>query len=442
MRPIKPPRPHKREGVWYLMRRVPKEYKHLDKRGLVKISTNIAVAADPRGVHARKVVAELNAVLEAYWRDLRDGEAADARVRFEAAQRRARALDLHYQTNAELAEGPLSEILKRIDLLSERGTLGDAGEVSAVMGGEECPTIKMSGLVAEYEALSEATNARKTPNQMRKWRNPRLLAMNQVIEAIGDRPLDQYTRADALKLRTWWQGRIVGEGIKIKTANKMIGHVAKMVKTVSEAHQLNLKPVFSDLRFEGGKDEQRIAFTPAFVQTRILAPGALDGLNEQARDLVYLITDTGLRLSEGVELDETTIFLNATVPFVRVSPLRRELKTHQSERDMPLVGNALAAMKRNPIGFPRYRDKADSLSALVNDYFKVHGLQETKEHTLYGLRHTFEDRLTAVEAPEKVIASLMGHKWSRPKYGLGPSLEQKQKWLLQIAFRTPQQATP
>jgi len=419
------------------MRRVPTEFKHLDKRGLVKISTKIAVAADPRGVHAKKVVAKLNAGLEAYWRDLLAGNASDARQRFEATQRRARTLDLHYQTNAELAEGPLSEILKRIDLLSERGSLGDAGEVSAVMGGEGRPTFKMSDLVDEYENLNKATNAKKTDNQMRKWRNPRLLAMNQVIEALGDRPLAQYTRADALKFRSWWQNRIVGEKIKIKTANKMIGHVAKMVKTVSEAHQLELKPVFSDLRFEGGRDEQRIAFTSAFVQGRILAPKALDGLNDEARDLVYLIADTGLRLSEGVELDENTIFLNAKVPYVRVSPDRRELKTHQSERDIPLVGTALDAMKRNPKGFPRYLDKADSLSALVNDYFKTHKLQETKEHTLYGLRHTFEDRLTAVEAPEKVIASLMGHKWSRPKYGIGPSLEQKQKWLLEIAFRSP-----
>jgi hypothetical protein len=43
--------------------------------------------------------------------------------------------------------------------------------------------------------------------------------------------------------------------------------------------------------------------------------------------------------------------------------------------------------------------------------------------TLYSLRHTFEDRLTAVEAPEKVVAALIGHKWHRPRYGLGPSLE-------------------
>jgi integrase len=92
-------------------------------------------------------------------------------------------------------------------------------------------------------------------------------------------------------------------------------------------------------------------------------------------------------------------------------------------------------MKRNPNGFPRYREKADSLSALVNKFLENAELLPTDNHSLYSLRHTFEDRLTAVEAPEKIIATLMGHKWMRPRYGAGPSIEQKQKWLLKIAFK-------
>jgi len=73
-------------------------------------------------------------------------------------------------------------------------------------------------------------------------------------------------------------------------------------------------------------------------------------------------------------------------------------------------------MKLHPGGFPRYRDKAASLSALANKVRANKKLMPTSEHSLYSLRHNFEDRLTAIEAPEKVIASLMGHKWIRPKY--------------------------
>ena len=94
-------------------------------------------------------------------------------------------------------------------------------------------------------------------------------------------------------------------------------------------------------------------------------------------------------------------------------------------------------MREQPDGFPRYRDKADVLSALVNKALTARGLRPEKGQSLYSLRHTFEDRLTAVDAPDKIIACLMGHKWSRPRYGVGPSLEHKRDWLERIAFRSP-----
>ena len=85
-------RPVKRAGTWYLKRRVPKEFAHLDRRDPVRLSTEIAVVDDPRGVRARRVVEQLNMQLEAYWRGLRDGQSAEAKARFEAAQKGARAL--------------------------------------------------------------------------------------------------------------------------------------------------------------------------------------------------------------------------------------------------------------------------------------------------------------------------------------------------------------
>ncbi len=98
---------------------------------------------------------------------------------------------------------------------------------------------------------------------------------------------------------------------------------------------------------------------------------------------------------------------------------------------------ALAAMKLRPQGFPRYRDKSSSLSATVNKFLRVNGLRPTKDHSVYSLRHSFKDRLVAAEAPDSLIDSLMGHKTYKPKYGKGPSLELKLKYLQQIAFKPP-----
>ena len=113
------------------------------------------------------------------------------------------------------------------------------------------------------------------------------------------------------------------------------------------------------------------------------------------------------------------------------------MKTEDSRRQIPLVGTALAVMKLRPKGFPTYRDKSSSLSALVNKYLLAHKLRPSKLHSLYSLQHSFKDRLIAAEAPDSLIDSLMGHRTGKPKYGKGPPLELKLKFLESIAFRPP-----
>ncbi|AZO66485.1 MAG: integrase [Mesorhizobium sp.] len=437
MRRSAAPRPHKREGIWYLVRRVPKEFAAFDRRCLVRISTGVAVADDPRGVRARDAVQSLGAGLEAYWRRLREGQSAEAGLRFEAARKRARSFGLAYRTNEELAAGPLDELMARIKLLLDKKSIEDAEDVSAVMGGEKRPAVRLSGLIKEFETIEQQNLLTMSPNQIKKWRNPKKRAVANLVGVIGDKEIASLTRDDAVAFREWWQKRIVEDGLDIGTANKDIGHVSKMLRVVDLTHQLKLEPVFRNLRLSGAVPGQRAAFPAEFIQEKILAEGALDGLNDEARHLIYVIADTGLRLSEAANLTTETIHLDQEIPHVRVRPNGRRLKTGHSARDIPLVGGALAAIKLHPDGFPRYRDKAASLSALVNKVLASKELLPTSEHSLYSLRHTFEDRLTAVEAPEKVIASLMGHKWIRPKYGAGPSLAQKREWLQKIAFTPP-----
>src|SRR5688572_13197477 len=99
-------KPKNRDGIWYLVHRVPKQYEKLDRRRPVRLTTDIAVVDDPRAVHAGPVVRRLDTELHAYWRGLKDGQSGEARIRFEAAQARARQLGLNYATSNELANGP------------------------------------------------------------------------------------------------------------------------------------------------------------------------------------------------------------------------------------------------------------------------------------------------------------------------------------------------
>lgn len=428
-------KPHNRDGIWYLVRRVPKEYAALDRRGLVRVSSNVTARDDPRGIRATLVVKQLNLELEAYWRGMRDGQSAEAQIRYAAAQKRARSIGVTYKTALELSEGPLDEILKRVNLLINRDAVESETDVAAALGGEERPSIMLADLVVEYEKLQGAALSQMSEAQVRKWRNPKLRALKNLISVIGNKSITALTRDDALLFRMWWQGRLIDEGLDVGTANKDIGHISKMLRTLDTAYMLDLKPIFQRLRFEGEEDRQRAAFEADYVQRSLLDNNPLKGLNDQAKALFNIVADSGLRPSEAANLLPENIQLDHPVPHVQIRPIGRTLKTKHSQRDIPLVGVALVAMKKYPNGFSRYRDKADSLSAIVNKMLNARKLLPTDDHSFYSLRHTFEDRLTAVEAPEKVVAMLMGHKWHRPKYGAGPSLKQRQHWMNKIAFK-------
>ena len=430
-------KPQNRAGIWYLMRRVPTEFAQLDKRNPVRISTEIAVVDDPRGIRAREVILHINSQLEVYWKGLRDGQSAEQRIRFDAAQARARALGLTYKPASDMTD--VDEILRRVAVLVREQALDEPTQTAAILGGEPVPRIMVSELVKEYEEIQQTALRAKSPKQLHKWRLPKLRAMNNFLDVLKeDRALIDLTREDAIKFRLWWESRIVKESLDIDTANKDLGHISIMMGTIDLYKQLGIQPIFARLRIPGSKTKQRAAFTTEWLQTKIFAEGAMTALNAQARHIALLVPLLGMRPSEVANLRPESILLDAPIPHVKITPIERELKTDASIRDIPLVGSALAIMRKNPVGFPRYRDNEDSLSALVNDYLDTHGLLPTAKHSLYSGRHNFEDRLTDVEAPEKLVATLMGHKWHRPKYGAGPTLEQKARWLALIDITLPE----
>jgi hypothetical protein len=133
--------------------------------------------------------------------------------------------------------------------------------------------------------------------------------------------------------------------------------------------------------------------------------------------------------------------VDAEVPYIRIEAEGRVLKTEHSERDIPLVGYALESMKRHPQGFPRYFDKGSSLSATLMKHFAKKKLLPTEKHKIYSFRHSFKDRLKAVEAPEELVDEMMGHRIDKPKYGDGYGLALKLKYLTAIAFSTSTDAS-
>jgi len=426
-----------RNGFWQFVRRVPLDYAEFDTRGIIKQSTKVEVAKDKRGVKASRVAETINRELLAYWEGLRQGRTQEAEERYAAARRRARTLGFDYVETKELSKRSIVEILERFEKMMETGKPKDVDLKTALFGTEKRPTVKLSEVFKRWEVQTRNEVKDMSPNQLKRWKNGYMLAVNDLISVIGDKSLVEISHADVLDYIEWLEDRVSDGEIVAKTANKYVGHNSKMIRSINMRLRLGIPDLFSGMRLQGEKDVARPPFPVEFVQNKLLAEGALAGLNDQARGAVLVIADTGLRLSEAVNLNEETIHLDCEIPYVRVIPDERRVKTDASIREIPLVGTALAAMKIHPSGFPRYRDKGASFSAYVNGFLKEKGLRPTNKHTVYSLRHTFKDRLIESEAQDSMIEALMGHADDHPKYGKGPSLKLKQQWLQKIAFTPP-----
>lgn len=427
----------RRHGTWHFVRRVPLEFAAFDRRGIVRHSTKVRIADDRNGRRASRVADRLNEALEASWREAVRNQVNGQFSRYDEARRRSRTLGFEYIEHDVLTALP-EKLVERLEALRALGVAFEPGVRQAVLGTEKRPLFLLSKLPEEFEAIIADEIRDLSPDQLRIWRNGRSRAVDRFVSIVGDKPVNEITNEDGMDYFDWWSARVVRGETNAKTANKDMGQLSRMLKDVSVRRRLNLPDIFKGLRVRGEEQHARCPFETDFIQNRLLAPGALDSLNEDARLVLYVIADTGMRPTEVVNLQPHTIHLDAPIPYVKVQADGRRLKTKDSEREIPLVGAALAAMQKRPEGFPNYRDKSSGLSATANKFLWENKLRPTKDHTVYSLRHSFKDRLVGVEAPDSLIDCLMGHKTYKPKYGKGPNLSLKLKYMSQIAFRPPE----
>ena len=249
------------------------------------------------------MAARLNEQQEAHWRGLASG--TPDKQRWQDAVTIARKHGVDYLPPVEAAQRKIEEVLARIETLNVGDRKTDVAVVDAVLGAVEKPKVMLSDLIKEYEAASKTDMAAMSVNQLRKWRNGKKAAVDKFIEVRTDKALSDLSRADFTEYADHWEARVISGEINAGTANKSISHVTGMVRAVNKRLRLGLDPsIFTETRLEGGRDGNRSPFTVEHIRNVILAPGALDGLNDEARDVVYVVMETGCRPSEIVNLSQ------------------------------------------------------------------------------------------------------------------------------------------
>lgn len=427
-------------GRYYWVKRVPKRF-----AGLVRGADGQPVSQVRQALHtdseaeAKIKAAQVEAARLAEWEAMAAGDAGSARQHYQAARKLAQARGFPYVPMPALEEGNLADLVDRLRSLTDgaAGAMASRDVSEAVLGAVPEVLPDINEVLGEYYDLTRTRHLKKSEAQRHKWKLPRERAVRNFVEVTGKGsvPVSEITRADALAFRRWWSERIE-RGMKVESANKDFGHLAEIFGTWAELTDTDLANPFTRLRLDGKDEREKPAFSREWVEARLLAPGALDGLNDEARDVFLITLNTGLRPSEITDAPLEDFEVTANVPFLRVAAHGRELKVAHTRRDIPLLGVALEAARRIVArgGINRYRHKAGAWSACVNKYLAGNDLKESPRHTAYSVRHYVENALLAARVDDRVRADILGHKYHRPSYGDGGALAGRAEALRLIAL--------
>ena len=257
-----------------------------------------------------------------------------------------------------------------------------------------------------------------------------------IIKVLGNKSIRLYSSSDASKFRDW----LMEQGMSNSTLKRVFSSVKAIINLSINEYGLDITNPFSKAYLPSIENEIRESIP--LEDIRVIQTESKKE-DDELRWLLLLLSDSGMRLSEALGLSKDDINLNSNLPHVKLIPHKwRRLKTRNSERCIPLIGASLWASKKilehqnNSIyAFPRYTSvdncNANSASAALNKWLKS---KLINDYVVHGLRHSFRDRLRAIECPSEIIDQLGG--WTLRSigqgYGKGYELSVLSKWMNQI----------
>jgi integrase len=270
--------------------------------------------------------------------------------------------------------------------------------------------VSQSSCVSLAEALDLYLRL-KGVNKGKVFRRGAERNIQSVVDVLGDRPLDEYSSSDAAAYRDY----LLKRGLTTNSVKRNFATIRSVINLAIQEHGLDCRNAFSKVFLPDLDDAKKRKPIPTDIIKEIQQECM--SIDDEARWLVALISDTGMRLSEAAGLHIDDIKLDCEIPHIDLKPHAwRSLKTKGSQRQIPLVGASLWAAKRvkeantaSPYAFPRYTSakgtNANSASAAINKWLKP---RVPEGCVVHSFRHSLRDRLRAVQCPSDMIDQIGG----------------------------------
>ena len=420
-----------RGKTYYFRMRVPNEF--ADVEPLREINRSLKTRDF---VEAEARCANVRLALFTNWRARRAGRAADTRAAFDASVDLLKAWGMTFSPMDDLITGPVNDLLSRIEAIANVDPLSPA--VPAALGAIELPNVILHEMAERMPILKANDIRAKNARQRREWCGNFKRAARDFTEQIGERTILTISEQDATDYEAHWKKLAEPGGVTTNYSNKQIRYVRQMI----DAHYDDIRMpksrrnnVFKGMRvgklIYADDERKKLPLPETWIQNRLINDRVLEELEQESSDIAIIAATGGCRASEIYDVPKSDIHLNHPIPHIRFrvvldGPDRRELKSKASTRVLVLQGPAMAAMRRNPKGFPGHRGKA-RFSGTVNKFLRENDLfpplpeGEDGRYVISGTRHAFEDRMKAAGIGNEERAFLMGHSIGRvrgrPVYG-------------------------
>jgi integrase len=260
----------------------------------------------------------------------------------------------------------------------------------------------------------------------------------EVVAGSGNKSIKAYTRADALRFRD----TLVARGVAQATVKRNFECVRAIWNFTATENAIDAVNPFSNMNYgNGAKPVRRLPIPLEQLRT---IQAECQRKDDEMRWLIAVLCDSGMRLAEAIGLTKQDISLDCKVPLIRLTERPwRPLKTENSQRCVPAVGATLWGLKRaqesseSDFLFSRYcsleGNKSDYASNGLNKWLRP---LVPDGCVVHSFRHSFRDRLRAVECPPDIIDQLGGWKTSGvgQSYGEGYQIDITSRWMQAIVL--------
>lgn len=322
-------------------------------------------------------------------------------------------------------------LTQRLDAIWQQEDTGAAVNLLSLLGATNTRPRKLSEIADEYVALKGIQQ------------NPTISSVKMLAALSGDIAVDAYLRQDARN----FVSSLMAQGNKTTSIRRRLNCLTAVFNYAYSEYDYSGQNPFSQVRIpkEGTDAIKRIPFEVGELAE--LYEAAMTS-GKRLRLAVPILGETGCRIAEIIGLRICDIAEDCHSIRI-VAHSARRLKTPCSTRTLPLVGQARVAMQvlvensQSDHLFPEYLRDNTILASHAGNTLNKWMKQYFDGKTAHCLRHTFRDRLRAVECPLELLDALGG--WSSvggsgSRYGSGYDLSQKASWLEKIAIEVPSAA--